>query len=508
MRYTTLLCTLLFACQLYAQDTKVLHHGINRPHTNNLHPKLSPDGRYMIYTTDLDEPRRQMRLYDAKYAGNERWTSPLMLDKTINVGIVNSHGGYCLSYDMQTLYIASQRHGGVGKFDIWISDKNGDAWKKPVNVGKPLNSELHDGDPSISPDGKDLYFCRCTGMTNDKASGCTLMVSEKKGSAFAAPKELPANINTGNAMAPMMLADNQTLIFSSDKNGDKGGLDLFLTRKTATGWSDPIALDYINDATDNRYISIPAQGDIAYYSKEVEGNQVLVKAKIPEQYRQKKVIWLMMKTNAGEGYEPLIELINSTTKEENFYKPDDNGQLSLFLAEGAVYDISIRDKNGKYTFESDVLDLTALEDNNGKKWVYAPKPIKSGASMTLNTIYPSTKGIDKAAKNELDRVFHILKNNDVNAEVQVCLQAYKEDTLASEGLTEMRMDTTMSDTIQIIKTIYHNDNTAKYVEDILAYATSKGIPLERFTAKSHSEGCEGFFDEKKERDMLVVIRYK
>jgi hypothetical protein len=65
-----------------------------------------------------------------------------------------------ISPDGQLLFFTSLRPGGHGFGDIYVSRRQGDAWSEPVNLGPCVNTEHDEYHPSLSPDGKTLYFVR------------------------------------------------------------------------------------------------------------------------------------------------------------------------------------------------------------------------------------------------------------------------------------------------------------------------------------------------------------
>jgi len=109
-------------------------------------PTLTGDGRQMIYLSDLAE-RGQLKMWYTRKLSSGHWKMPEVLPITLDNPGTNLKGGYCLSFDGKTMVFTSKRRGSIGGFDIWISEKEGDNWKPPRNAGKPLNSELHEGDP-------------------------------------------------------------------------------------------------------------------------------------------------------------------------------------------------------------------------------------------------------------------------------------------------------------------------------------------------------------------------
>jgi hypothetical protein len=58
-----------------------------------------------------------------------------------------------------TLYFHSDRPGGKGGLDIWMTTRSGDTWSDPINIDV-VNTEGNEGWPDISPDGSELWFTR------------------------------------------------------------------------------------------------------------------------------------------------------------------------------------------------------------------------------------------------------------------------------------------------------------------------------------------------------------
>lgn len=95
-------------------------------------------------------------LYTSNYVNGE-WTRIKKLNENINTKYWESHAS--ISKDGKTLYFTSNRPGGLGGLDIYVSEKgaNGD-WGPARNLGKPVNSEFNEETPFITEDGRTLYF--------------------------------------------------------------------------------------------------------------------------------------------------------------------------------------------------------------------------------------------------------------------------------------------------------------------------------------------------------------
>src|SRR5690606_27839434 len=129
-------------------------------------------------------------------------------------------------------------------------------------------------------------------------------VTKKSNGQWDHPEELPANINTGNSQTPRIMADGETLIFSSDKMpANKGGMDLYLTRFIEGKWQDPIPMDFINSERDDQYVSVNALG--RYLLTEAKGarnNWELTEFLIPAHLRPKGLMKVEGTVSGGQGY--------------------------------------------------------------------------------------------------------------------------------------------------------------------------------------------------------------
>lgn len=118
------------------------------------HPTLSPDGNTMIFASDLPMGEGGMDLYMTKKEG-ETWTEP------INLGnIINTRGNEVFpSFDEKgKLYFSSNMHPGFGGLDLFVTSEVNSNWKKPENIGTPINSVKDDFGLITKDDLRTGYF--------------------------------------------------------------------------------------------------------------------------------------------------------------------------------------------------------------------------------------------------------------------------------------------------------------------------------------------------------------
>jgi len=194
--------------------------------------------------------------------------------KPQNLGpVVNTASGdasNCTSADDLELYFASDRPGGFGDFDLWVSTRKSinDPWGPPVNLGAALNSQSVEGYPSLSSDGLTLYFSDAYfGPTRPGGLGGAdiWMTTRASHSAlWATPVNVKVPINSSsNELGPTISGDNLILIFGSNRAGGSGGYDLWMSTRASVQepWGPPVNLGAsVNSSTNDMECGLSADG--------------------------------------------------------------------------------------------------------------------------------------------------------------------------------------------------------------------------------------------------------
>jgi hypothetical protein len=120
-------------------------------------------------------------------------------------------------------------------------------WSAPVNLGSPLNTGAEESAPTLSDDGRSLYFNRNPNLVDDNDED--LYVSHRSGPHGEWSDAVPlTTINTPDfhERNAALSRDSLLLFFSSSRPGGFGGLDLYLSRRGNRfddhGWSTPVNL--------------------------------------------------------------------------------------------------------------------------------------------------------------------------------------------------------------------------------------------------------------------------
>ncbi len=190
---------------------------------------LTPDGTYMIFAAldwdgaDADAAQGRTDLYSAELVGGV-WSNVRNLGPEVNSSAWESQPS--LSSDGRTLYFASDRAGGRGGVDIYVTQRTASGWSRPVNIGAPVNTALDELSPSISPDSKSLFF---SSNGHGGVGGFDLFVARggnERGTGWGGPENLGTPINSSaNEYYFISLPNSKNGYFTSDQAGD---LDIYL----------------------------------------------------------------------------------------------------------------------------------------------------------------------------------------------------------------------------------------------------------------------------------------
>ncbi len=193
---------------------------------------MTANGRYLVFSSNRPGGVGEADLYwVARSSGTEPWGQPINLGRPINSNLMER--GSCVSPDGLTLIIGSDRPGGVGRNDLWITRRRSisDRWGRLENMGALVNSNLADKSPNLSADGLVLVFHsdRAGGFgRNDLYMSTRTSPSEPFGKAVNLGPTINGN---GNEEQPALSADGKTLWFSSNRAGGLGGYDIWYSQR-------------------------------------------------------------------------------------------------------------------------------------------------------------------------------------------------------------------------------------------------------------------------------------
>ena len=158
---------------------------------------------------------------------SDPWGTPINLGPVVNTSRYDER--LDISDDGLTLLFSSNRPGGLGQSDIWMTTRPtaSDPWGTPENLGPMINTSRYDGAPHVSSDGRMLFFSSNRPGT---LGGEDLWVATRatKNDDWANPVNLGPGVNTPDVdSAPCLSPDGTVLYFMSWRPGGVGSLDLW-----------------------------------------------------------------------------------------------------------------------------------------------------------------------------------------------------------------------------------------------------------------------------------------
>jgi len=241
---------------------------VNSPYADGI-PSISADGLELHFCSkrpggsggyDLWATMREKR--------DGAWGDPFNLGASVNSSADDY--GATISADGMVLYFTSNRAGGLGQFDIWMSrrEEKYSAWGEPVNLGPTVNSSSWDDGPSISTSGLELFFHsqRSGGYGSDD-----VWVARRPTTSdpWGQPINLGPTINSSSwDLSPHIAPDGLMLLFAANRTGSYGSADIWMAFRPTPmdSWQIPVNLGpAVNSSSWDADPDISADGSTLYF---------------------------------------------------------------------------------------------------------------------------------------------------------------------------------------------------------------------------------------------------
>jgi len=183
---------------------------------------ISGDGGSLVLSRNDND---DFNLYISKFDQAKKvWLQQEKLPKEINGRSWETYGS--LSVTADTLYFSSNREGGFGGFDLYMSVKILDgSWSNPVNLGSEINTPMDESAPVIADDGRKLFFCS---RGHNTMGGYDIFVSKRIDGIWRSPENLGYPLNTTDDDLFFFPIGNGLKGFISRTKVDSQGEDIYL----------------------------------------------------------------------------------------------------------------------------------------------------------------------------------------------------------------------------------------------------------------------------------------
>lgn len=465
-------------------NPKNLGEGVNT-RFDEYGPAVTVDDQTLIYTVKgpfygapEDNPKAHSEDFFVSNKKDNHWSKGLNIGTPVNTEW--NEGSECISPDGMLMLLTvceSQGRGyppgrkGYGRCDIFYSQKVAGNWSAPLNMGPAINSKSWDSQPSISADGKTIYF---VSLREGGKGGFDIWKSElQPDNTWGMAVNLGDTINTdGTEFSPFIHADGESFYFSSDGHPGMGMNDLFLSKKKPDGsFSKPVNLGYpINSSGDEISLIVSGDGNKAYYSSQMKGGMGgldLYTFELPAKVKPVPVTYFKGRITDKTTKKPLearFELIDlqSGTTTAGSYSDKTDGTFLIPLPAGKKYALNVSTKG--YLFFSENFDMPKNLVKPFEKDI-ALEPVVEGGMTVLRNIFFETASyaLKQESEVELNKLVEFLKANpSVKGEIA--------------GHTDNVGDRKMNQVL--------SENRAKTVKD---YLINKGIASDRLTSKGYAD---------------------
>lgn len=408
---------------------------------------ISADGqKFIIY---LGRENNGGDLYESVLTGSE-WSKPESLGKEVNTKDFHESSA-CYSPDGNTIYFVSNKPGGLGGHDIYITQKDEKGkWGEAKNIGSTINTKYDEEGVYMHPDGKTLYF---SSMGHTSMGGYDIFktVLDAETNTWSTPENLGYPVNTAdNDVFFVISASGKHGYYTSLSGKDSKGLrDLYMI--TFLGPEKPMVLN--NEDNLLAEATAPIKETVIAPEVQVKEAQLTILKGVISDFLSKVPL------------DAEIEIVDNTANMTiaTFKSNSKTGRYLVSLPAGKNYGIAVK-KDG-YLFHSENFDIPNTAAFQEVEKDIELKQLSVGSKIVLRNIFFD---LDKATLRpestaELARLTKLM--NDV-------------PTLKIElgGHTDSRG----SDT-------YNQQLSEKRARAVVDYLTGKGISADRLKSAGYGE---------------------
>ncbi len=405
-------------------------------------PVLTGDSRTLIFTKRDSNTANADEDLVYSVLSDSGWTDAKSLSKTINTKL--NEGAATVSADGRTLIFTScDGRQSFGSCDLYITKKVGNFWSTPENLGSMINSDKWESQPSLSADGRTLYF------SSNRSGGYgmrDIWVSKFTGTTWSRPQNLGREINTTlDETTPFIHANSQTLFYSSNGGIGMGGFDIYVAERDGQKWTGPRNLGYpYNTYRDEYSLFISSDGKEAFFSQELRSERTeIVQFNLTEDTLVKvKTSYVMGLVLDKETKKPLvasIEMSNISDSTDVYLVESDSvtGTYFLTLTEGKEY--SVFASKREYLFEDFTYTTKSQAVLPDTIHIYL-QPLKAGTTVILENIYFEFDKYDLKPESEAE-LKSIVDYLLINKDLRFMIEGHTDNLGASDyniNLSEMR----------------------------------------------------------------------
>lgn len=405
-------------------------------------PMLSPDNSQLFFARKVDKTNLgdisgyiQEEFTAAVYISGLQYETGRALPKPFNDGQFSNYGSASLSADNRELImcackaelIYNKNYLNCDLYSSRLKLKAGSTdqyeWSTLTNLGPNINTkDGWEAQPSLSADGKILYFTTIRKESQDN----DIYFSEKQKDGTWGPAQAFSIVNTsGKDKSPFFHQDGETFYFVSESSRQRpgmGGLDIFMMRKTETGWGPIQNIGYpINTSNDELGLFVSTDGKQAYFSSLQAGNWDIFSFELHQAARPKetRILSGKLEDHNGKvitGAQISIRYENDTVSTVNTLSNDDG---SYALAVQVDQKISLEVSKEYFSFQAIILDTATL----------------SAPALKIETPILKIDTLEEGSAYAIEAIVFDTDDAQLSADAQLLLKGFAEYLKKQDHLT-------------------------------------------------------------------------
>tara|TARA_B100000809_G_C15130810_1_gene528352 strand:+ start:489 stop:2930 length:2442 start_codon:yes stop_codon:yes gene_type:complete len=456
-------------------------------------PVISADETTLIFTSrraggNSDEIAFDGELFEDIYISHKNeqnlWGEAKLMGSNINTPTHDASSS--ITADGQKLFIyRSTKNGKTGI--ILESFLNGNVWEAPRPLNENINSKDWVSSVSVASDEQKLYF---TSNKKGGFGGKDIYVSEKmEDGSWGVAVNLGSDVNTRfDEESPFIHPDGRTLFFSSRGHNTMGDYDIYKTVLKDNGWSKPENMGYpLNTTNNDLHFVLSANGKNGYYTSErvdSYGKQDIYQVEMPANNIPLTMIrGSILCADSLKPLDVIIKVRDTETGEfiKHVYKPNpETGKYLIILPPGKSYDMIVSTK-GYIPYKMNVFIPEQKEFYELYQTIYIksvhPLDKKIGQGISVDNSFFNTEGVvtdlDEVRRQEVLRQKQLqgLLDDIINASDSLSMNNLDEVVASNFDVKykTMAVDTGFGSLVDLIGQVFENtDSTAlKHVNNII-----------------------------------------
>lgn len=437
-----LVCITMCAALTLRAQTVTIEPFVSNTEHDDFAPCIVHHGKLMFASCDIKGKGQRIVSIEQR---NGAWTELQELKGDVNDA---DHSAVAsLTPDGQMMVFSATNHDvqSMGRTDIYTARKRNGVWTDVAVLGPSINSSSYDAQPSLSSDGRTLYF------VSDRSGGqggTDIYASTWDGTEWSISIPV-AGINTSDGeMSPVIASDGRTLYFASNRPGGRGGYDIYVATVQNGAASNVRRLrEPINTAADELFYTAMPNSDRAMMCRITARGDYDIYNVTPNPFPGEPVTLVEgavrdLSSRAPLGAEITVTDLKSGKRVAQFRSDDATGAYYVTLTAGRTYSITAVAED--HVFHSERYDVPA-----GAKGRTLTKDVDlsriQGGSARLLVFFDLDKSeLKSESMPELERVVALMRESP---SVRMQFEGHTDDQGTddyNDGLSQRRADAVRS----------------------------------------------------------------